>query len=513
MSGLKFKFRIYIFLLDCLALCLFLVIFYKISKLNEERILDNHYLKDLINNWSNKPIRELYIAKSDENCDKNILNYEWQGVPSSCDCKTSYNVSVKGSIYEGKCSVLKSLLGCQTIKKINPQKTENWKNGKICVREYELDFSETITVLGTKCPKHYVLCGIDTKNFSICFPRSHGCPINYIKFSNSEKKPSDRITHTLKLNDDWFIHYSNKFTNNTLIIDVKYTEGRVCINPKETNIKNTHLKFKKSPDEIELEKEREKQKLHLYCFTKIGKSNFDERYIHLDSNSKFKFFTDNSLTNLMEKLPQLHSQDFISQTSSLYFRSYIHWSPFCRQDDNLNPDSMLKDISKLILVDSFYPFIEFYLIYLFILYFFELLFTWILQINEIDNNSICTLHLEKYSYRNLENFNLLISIFFLKIQKFFTVMHKYLLKTKFILVKLLIFSLAAFTNGIIFIIFLNEKNNNINESFVNQKCGDIITNDIFFQLGKHVSLNILNNYQILLYSILLIGAIFSKTLL
>jgi hypothetical protein len=153
----------------------------------------------LLHNWSNKPIKELYFPENDENCDRYFLNYQWEGVPTSCDCKSSNNGSVKGNIYKGKCSMLKSLLGCDTINSLQPINAQKWKNAKICIKEFEIDFSETVTVLGNKCPKHYILCGTDTKNFSLCFPKNHGCPINYIKFSNSEKKASDKITNTFSL--------------------------------------------------------------------------------------------------------------------------------------------------------------------------------------------------------------------------------------------------------------------------------------------------------------------------
>lgn len=521
MSKLKLKIGLYNILLDLVAISLFLIIIHKITTINQDKIIDDPYLVDLLHNWSNKPIRELYIPKNTENCDRYFLNYKWEGVPVSCDCKSSNNGSVKGNIYKGKCNILNSILGCETIRSIEPQNAQKWKNSNICIREYELDFSESLTVLGNKCPKHYLLCGTDTKNFSLCFPKTHGCPVNYIRFSNSEKKTSDKITHTLKLNEDWYIHYSNKFTNNTIPIDIKYTEGRVCVNPVESNIKSTHLKYKKDTAEIELEKQKEKQKNHFYCTTKIGKTNFDERYNHLDSNSKFKFFTDNRITNELERIPHLNSQDLISQTSNIYFRSFIHWSPYCRQDENLNHESMLKDISKLVLVDSFYPLLEKFMLFLLVVQSIVLMFFWINVFFEKKNkntfNESSSLKNKKEEMLSQMNIGLeykLRRIFSLStIEKMFDKLIHYSSKIQFIFLRFLIFSVAAIISNIIFSIYLNEKNNSIYERFISQKCGDIITNEIFNQTGKHLSDIILNNYQILLYSIFLIGAIILKTIL
>ena len=364
-----YKRKIYNIFSDVIFIFLILTIIYRINNINENKLVENPYLNDILNNWSTKPIHEIYLAKNDETCEKNFLNYEWEGVPFSCDCKNSNNSSVKGSIFKGQCSTLKILLGCSTIKNIKSISTTKWKNAKICLIEHYVDYSKTLTILGNRCPKKYINCGKDTKNFSICFPKMHGCPVNYIKFSNSDKKNTEKYTRSVKLNDDWYIHYSNRYTNNSIIAEIKYSEGQICVNPAEKNIKNSHLKFKSinylNKENEGEKKNTEKEKVfnnpHVYCKTKIGKNNFDDRYTFLDSNSKFRFFSDNHLTEKMENLPHLNSQDLITQTSNLYSRSFIHWSPFCRQDENLNPFAMLKDISELIIVDTFFPFIEYYL--------------------------------------------------------------------------------------------------------------------------------------------------------
>lgn len=514
---MKFKIVLYNLIFDIVAFCMIVLIIHKISNINENKIFENPYLDDLIHNWNNKPIKELYIAKNNENCNKYFLNYEWKGINDSCDCKYSNNSSTKGNIYEGKCNLIKTLLGCQTVNKIKSLKSQVWKNSKLCIKELNFNFSESITVVGNKCPKHYILCGTDTKNFSLCFPKAYSCPINYIKFSNSEKKTNEKITHTLKLNEDWYIHYSNKFTNNSIIIDIKYSEGRVCVNPREANIKNTHLKYKKTRDEIETEKFKEKQKLHFYCNTKIGKSNFDERFNHLDSNSKFKFFTENQINNLVEKLPQLNSQDLISQTSNIYYRSYIYWSPFCRENENLNPHSMLNDVLKLILIDSFYPYLEIYLKYIFILKTIILILFWLnFTLNNYNsNNCKNSKRNENYDIKceNINEKEFIDELTHIKINELDNKFPKNLTNIHFILMKLFIFSVTVLISAILFNMFLNEKNNNIHQRFISQKCGDIISNEIFNEIAKHIGEVIINNYQILLISIFLNGLIILKTII
>ena len=81
------------------------------AEARENKLVENPYLNDILNNWSSKPIHEIYLAKNDETCEKNFLNLEWEGVPFSCDCKNSNNSSVKGSTFKGQCNTLKILLG------------------------------------------------------------------------------------------------------------------------------------------------------------------------------------------------------------------------------------------------------------------------------------------------------------------------------------------------------------------------------------------------------------------
>jgi hypothetical protein len=520
----KLKREIYNIFSDIIYIFLILIIVYKINNINEYKILDNPYLNDILSNWSTKPIHEIYLAKNDETCEKNFLNYEWEGVPFSCDCKNSHLSSVKGNIYKGQCDNLKILLGCFTIKNIKSITTTKWKNAKICLIEHYIDYSKTLTILGNRCPKKYINCGKDTKNFSICFPKMHGCPVNYLKFSTSDKKYSEKYTRTVKLNDDWFIHYSNRYTNNSIITEIKYSEGRICVNPAEKNIKNSHLKYKVKENfnkEKEKENSYEDKKIrnlekkrnfnpHNYCITQIGRNNFDDRYIFLDSNSKFRFYSDNNLNEKIENLPNLNSQDLITQTSNLYYRSFIHWSPFCRQDENLNPMAMIKDIFELIVVDSFFPFIQYYLFILIAVSLILLSFS-IIDVFFFDNNN----YTEKENKNNLNDSKSKDNNNYNSNRTLITFENLKSLKDKiiFIFAKILLFSTGALIFVIIFNIYLSEKLTPIIIKFSNQKCGDLITNETFDSIARYLGLIILNNYYVLFFAIIMFGVLVLKNIL
>jgi len=219
----------------------------------------------------------------------------------------------------------------------------------------------------------------------------------------------------------------------------------------------------------------------------------------------------------VEKLPQLNSQDLISQTSNIYYRSYIYWSPFCRENENLNPHSMLNDVLKLILIDSFYPYLEIYLKYIFILKTIILILFWLnFTLNNYNsNNCKNSKRNENYDIKceNINEKEFIDELTHIKINELDNKFPKNLTNIHFILMKLFIFSVTVLISAILFNMFLNEKNNNIHQRFISQKCGDIISNEIFNEIAKHIGEVIINNYQILLISIFLNGLIILKTII
>jgi hypothetical protein len=457
----KLKNDLLISLSQVITFAMFILLLCIVFRMSTIKINDNIFINDLAQNWENKGINKIYISNN-KSCgvDEEFFSRIWEGTESACNCKNSIHLGIKSDITKGKCSFTQILLGCKDINSVDKIKANIWKNANLCVKKHANNFYDTITVTDNKCPKKYVICGTDTKNFNLCYPKKFGCPINKIKITNTPLPANEKMLiynyESLKLNDDWYLHFSNSFVNDSLIVDVKYSEGRVCINPSETNLK-PYSKFKKN--EVIANNTVHVSNIHSTCVTKVGKFNFDERYKSIDSVSKFKFYTDNKIMQQIEKLPHINSQELISYNSYLYQRSYIHWSPFCRSYDNLTPEAIITDISRLSIIDGYFDVIRFYYIFIFFYFIMHVLLTNFIKI-------------EKKLNSNLE---------------FLTV--------------ILLFAFIPMEFLLIYILYTNSS---IINKLLSQKCGDYTTNMSLNEIGKNLSDLLINSYQIVLVVIILI---------
>ena len=84
---------------------------------------------------------------------------------------------------------------------------------------------------GTQCYKGYKQCGILDNHDNIgCFPNEKECPINYLSITNSSIPPieGNKII-TKEINDGYYLHTSNEFTNNRLIdSSFQLGDGHAC---------------------------------------------------------------------------------------------------------------------------------------------------------------------------------------------------------------------------------------------------------------------------------------------
>jgi hypothetical protein len=422
-----------------------LIIIYRtqILKINE-----NVYVMDLLENWEKKTISNFYIASANEECENKLFVREWEGTGEACDCRYSYHYGVKSDIFKGECSFIQTSIGCKEINRVLPVLADKWKGAKVCVESSEYNYYDSVTIIGDKCPKKYILCGTDTKNFNLCFPKKHGCPVNKIKISNYQNLPKNekKYFQTLQLNEDWY---------------VKYSEGRVCINPSETNLKSGYQKFKKINTVTNSELPSGPS-----CLTKIGKFNIDERYKSIDSVSKFKFYTDNNILKRIDNLPQINPQDLINYNAYLYQRSYIHWSPHCRAHKDLAPDMIVKDLIKISTLDGYLEFFKFFCFLAFTVF---------------SVQTVLFLLSSKRLNLFLENLSTLMVI------------------TMIPLSFLIIFSLHQHS-------YLTKK-------LMSQKCGDYITNMTLNNIGKNLNDLTISFYQILLITIVLLSVLIVNSII
>ncbi len=289
--------------LNHISLYLHIILYFFISllsvyvyKTNSLTIISNPYIVDIFSNWNAKAIAS--ISDNAQNCISLVNNIEYEGIDSACQCNSI--------IYTGQCSLFEKIIGCSSIDAIPKQRLSKWKGSQLCVIQSNQSFFDTITIppLSSKCPLGYKLCGHDTKKFGICYKTNTKCPMNDISVGYKEKE------HYInkRINNDWVVSYINEPVNeeDKIVVDVKYSEGKVNIEKKE-----------------------------------------DERYKHFDTVTKLRLLVDNDLYEKIERYPQIDHQKLIETKVYLSYRGYIHWSPHCRNSLELSPESIINDISAL----------------------------------------------------------------------------------------------------------------------------------------------------------------------
>ena len=289
--------------LNHISLCLHISLYFIISllsvyvyKTTSLNIISNPYIVDIFSNWNSKAIASL--SDNAQNCIALVNNIEYEGIESACQCNSI--------IYTGQCSIFEKIIGCNTIEAMPRQRLSKWKGSQLCVIQSNQSFFDTITIppLSSQCPLGYKLCGHDTKNFGICYSNNTKCPMNDISVGYKEREHYNNK----RINNDWVVSYINEPVNeeDKIVVDVKYSEGKVNIEKKE-----------------------------------------DERFKHFDSVTKLRLLVDNDLYEKIERYPQIDHQKLIETKVYLSYRGYIHWSPHCRNSPELSPESIINDISTL----------------------------------------------------------------------------------------------------------------------------------------------------------------------
>lgn len=410
-------------------------------QINLVSISSNSYVIDLISNWNQFGINSIYLDKTNKgNCIPFIPNLQYEGVDPACQCQGL-------PVYKGKCSLFEEILGCESINGIPKSSLSKWKGAKLCIEQSSSNYFDTITIPPTlsQCEFGYKLCGYDTKNFGLCYRSSESCPINNISIGY---KDIENVTN-MRINEDWVINYSNeiKENNSKIIVNIKYSEGKVCINPSEKIYKRYHVYD-------------EKVKL---CEIGLGDINVheDERYKHFDHISKFRLLFDNNLYSKIENLPQIDHQKLVETNVYINYRGYIYWSPQCRKVFEYSPEIIIENLNTLITLERLYAYFCKLLATTLIILFFDLIFV---------------------------HFNIKLSIY------------SNIIFTLFIIllfgISLLILTMISYKSLI-----------KISKKLYTIKCSDIITNNILSEIGKQSLDSYMAMYNILFSEIILVTII------
>ena len=153
---------------------------------------------------------------------------------NGCDCRNIVNEKSKCNNRICRFGCDKEEVGCITIDHMW-QSIYKWRNKEFCTTDnnwtnYYILLNYTVKN-GTQCYKGYKQCGILDNHDNIgCFPNEKECPINYLSITNSSIPPIEgNNIITKEINDGYYLHTSNEFTNNRLIdSSFQLGDGHAC---------------------------------------------------------------------------------------------------------------------------------------------------------------------------------------------------------------------------------------------------------------------------------------------
>ena len=345
------------------------IIFWPLNIFNDELIqqhelyYNSSVIMDISTNCDNKsnnilgyfggiPEGRTYTEKPRKYCPYNPMNFligkckvnPWFDY-DICDSSGSDQIKINYMFDKNK---------CVTVNEVKFKYYNYFKGVHLCsnnekkLNYYTLIKNSTNTIEECLKQKNMKVCGIlDDLNQIVCLHENYSCPINDIIF-NQNKEYSIKINETIinydniKINDNLYIHFTNKNINKKIISSFNISLGEPCshmyISPKRNNM-FTAFDF-------------------IYC-NESNKTIFE--YIY--SENATKFMKDNSLYPLFNQfVPSKFNYYNINLFSSFYFGL----NKTCILEYNFNENSFKNYLSKFSIFKGFYiTFTIFYFLFFF----------------------------------------------------------------------------------------------------------------------------------------------------
>lgn len=298
-------------------------------------------LSDIYNNH-----RKIVNVSVTDNC-RNIQNEYFsnayfEGTDDGCYCGT-------WSITKGTCSSSSRKKGCYTVLQVASKKLQVWKRtNDICLNNdvvtsekvekmslfdrifklqstvesnYEFILRKYGKSSSEQCPPLTNECGVlDSLGNKLCYPYTKNCPINDIvvdKESTFKKIGYEKLN--LKSSNDEKIYYTNKDTKGPIVVEMKASEGKMCLDPNYyEGLGNGY-------------------NLDTYFYQRVAtcpevegsKIKYNSNYKFVDSNNKYDTYADNGVLALLQRLPYYPISSLNSKYFNLYYRNYIGWDLTC----------------------------------------------------------------------------------------------------------------------------------------------------------------------------------------
>lgn len=305
-----------------IAVAVFVILLISLLKISDSRY---QYFKSISDNWSKGPIISIYAENNKCQAEDEVLIEDfWPGTEPGCDCSNqliSFN-----PLTSGKCSRTKNSgqRTCNDVIDMKPIRYSKWGFRLLCGKRiplgyYELTFASTEKL----CPEAMRSCGkADSLGNFLCLPKETQCPINNFDIlDKKEPVPIDGngIKYTIiELDEGKKLVYSNDDTKGQIIVDLKLSEGKPCLNNRYYNL---------SYEPYVLSRMRGFEK----CPAIRQDLFFDPRYTYIDQESTADLYTMNGINSSVKYLPKFEMPPQTSYTN-LFSRNYMGVSEVCRDD-------------------------------------------------------------------------------------------------------------------------------------------------------------------------------------
>jgi hypothetical protein len=280
-------------------------------------------LKDITTSWEKHPIFEIFTnSQGCKDSSSPLLTDEWVGTVEGCDCRNIWDDDIpwdyQNRLNRVRCDYNMTYAGCRNIPQNDPVPLNIWRSTFICAktrRESYLDLHRTSARSNKYCPNGLKQCGkLDTLGNLLCIPLEDTCPINKIIIQpESKEPPSDFKYKDLNLSDRTKLYYTNEAIEEKILVDIKISEGDVCVDASQHNTKFPGKSYILDRDYN-----------NLGCNIKIKNSEYDNRYVMIDTYPKQQVYFDNGLKYLISRLPEYPLSN-LDADLSIYLRPYIGW--------------------------------------------------------------------------------------------------------------------------------------------------------------------------------------------
>ncbi|KAL4472498.1 hypothetical protein ABPG74_018447 [Tetrahymena malaccensis] len=259
----------------------------------------------VLSNWNSSPITSIF---QQNNCEEELINYQFEGTYQGCDCTGSSLSSDLRVVQKGNCSQQQLQSGCLSVASVQAKILSSIKVNSIsynlCVKRIP-----NFTYQQSDCSKsnqQVNICG-DTSTeesslYALCVPQGYSCPINSIATSKLD-------TSFTQINNSPFFQTSSSYTQTHFISALVSLGNGIC--------KQYNQQYYSTSNSFSYP-------LFIRSKSKCDTSDVDSRFQNILSISEDDFMSSNGLDIQIKNLPQYN----YNSQSNLYFieqQSYIPW--------------------------------------------------------------------------------------------------------------------------------------------------------------------------------------------